>query len=88
MVRIFKILRVNKESKAFCNENRGYKAWLAGEPLLSAYPPGLDFVMKLRKDFEQLEGTGVVSDVVYLVFTGLGMIFFRYLTDFNKRSSK
>lgn len=35
MVRIYKIQRVDRESKAYCAENRGYQAWLDGQPLLT-----------------------------------------------------
>jgi hypothetical protein len=55
MVRVYKVMRVNKDSKRYCAENRGYKAWLAGQPLLEAYPPGLKSVLSKREAFEQLE---------------------------------
>ncbi len=94
MVRIYKVQRVDQESKAYCAENRGYQvrilvmwcvlqvdstssispgvfcrrshvvlarvpycaqAWLAGTPLLSAYPPKLKKVLEQRHDFEQFE---------------------------------
>jgi dolichyl-diphosphooligosaccharide--protein glycosyltransferase len=55
MVRVYKVMRVSKDSKRYCAENRGYKAWLAGTPLLEAYPPGLKSVLSKREAFEQLE---------------------------------
>ena len=55
MVRVYKVMRVSKDSKRYCAENRGYQAWLSGKPLLEAYPPGLKSVLSKRKAFEQLE---------------------------------
>ena len=33
MVRFFKVMRVSKDSKRYCAENRGYKPWLIGKSL-------------------------------------------------------
>jgi len=55
MVRIYKVLHASKESKAYCAENRGYKAWVAGTPLSEAYPPRLQKVLASKQDFAQLE---------------------------------
>jgi dolichyl-diphosphooligosaccharide--protein glycosyltransferase len=55
MVRIYKVLNVSKKSKEYCAENRGYQAYLAGKPLLDAYPPALHKLVKSRQDFAQLE---------------------------------
>jgi len=55
MVRVYKVLRVDKESKAYGAENRGYQAWLAGTHLSEAYPPKLQSIISKREDFEQLE---------------------------------
>jgi dolichyl-diphosphooligosaccharide--protein glycosyltransferase len=55
MVRVYKVMRVSKDSKRYCAENRGYQSWYSGKPLLEAYPPGLKNVLSKREDFEQLE---------------------------------
>lgn len=57
MVRIYKVLHVSEESKAYCKEGRGYKAWYEGRPggLIEAYPPGIQRILAEKQDFEQLE---------------------------------
>jgi len=55
MVRIYKVLNVDEDSKAFGKEGRGYQAWLAGKPLESAYPPALKEILAGKQDFAQLE---------------------------------
>ena len=55
MVRIYKVLRVSKKSKAYCAEGRGYKAWYEGRPLTDAYPPALQKIIAAKEDFQQLE---------------------------------
>ena len=61
MVRVYKVMRVNKDSKRYCAENRGCKAWLAGQfilvGILTTY--GLKSVLSMREAFEQLEDSNV-----------------------------
>jgi len=59
MMRIYRVVKPSKESKKYCAENRGYKAWLAGTHLLEAYPPQLKSVLEGREDFQQLEDFNV-----------------------------
>ncbi len=44
MVRIYKVMRVSKDSKRYCAKGRAYKAWATGTPLVDPYPPGLNSV--------------------------------------------
>lgn len=55
MVRIYKVLWVSKESKAYGAEGRGHRAWYEGRPLHDAYPPALAPVLARKRDFAQLE---------------------------------
>jgi len=55
MVRIYKVLHVSEESKAYCSEHRGYQAWYEGRPLTDAYPPALQSILAQKRDFQQLE---------------------------------
>jgi len=55
MVRIYKVLKVSKKSRKYGKEGHGYKSWLAGRPLLSAYPPALQKILDEKEDFKQLE---------------------------------
>jgi len=55
MVRIYKVLRVSKKSRKYGKEGHGYRSWLAGRPLLSAYPPALQKILDEKEDFKQLE---------------------------------
>ena len=56
MVRIYKIKKVHKQSKEYCAQNRGYQAWLSGNPgAAEAYPPKLKSILNAKKDFQQLE---------------------------------
>jgi len=59
MVRVYKVLDVDTDSKAYSAENRGYKAWLAGEPQLDMYPPALQTILAQKQDFAQLEDFNV-----------------------------
>ncbi len=55
MVRIYKVLWVSKQSKAYGAEGRGQRAWYEGRPLHDAYPPALKPVLARKRDFAQLE---------------------------------
>jgi dolichyl-diphosphooligosaccharide--protein glycosyltransferase len=55
MVRIYKVLNVSGESKAYVAEGRGKKAYLESKPSTMAYPPALRSILKEQKAFRQLE---------------------------------
>ena len=59
MVRIYKIKRVSKDSKAYGKKNLGYEAWKKGKPGFEAYPPKLKNILAGKQDFEQLEDFNV-----------------------------
>ena len=59
MVRIYKIKRVSKDSKAYGKKNLGYEAWKKGKPGFEAYPPKLKNILAGKRDFEQLEDFNV-----------------------------
>ena len=61
MVRVYKIKRVSKDSKAYGKKNLGYEAWKKGKPGFEAYPPKLKNVLAGKRDFEQLEDFNVKS---------------------------
>lgn len=55
MVRIYKVLNTDEDSREYTNQGLGYKAWYEGKSLDQAYPPGLNKVLKSKSDFVQLE---------------------------------
>jgi len=62
MVRIYKVLDVSEESREYCDQRHGYKAWYAGKSLETAYPPALLEVLESKSDFVQLEDFNANKD--------------------------
>jgi len=53
MVRIYKVLNVSPKSKAWGKQGHGKRAWIEERPLTDAYPPGLQEVLREKRDFKQ-----------------------------------